>query len=351
MNTRDLIGEQATLNGLVSHTLTSFEDDKVKTLRPYAFYNQSQLKEISLPNVTTLGDNAFNGCTGAVRFKIALDQPNVITGNTNAFSGTGIRSVIYVPDNLVSSYKSNSGWKSLSSRIHGISEMPEPEWDEEEITDTDEQIAERVNNGTAASYYKLGQYKSVNFGSFGTLRMQIIAKNADELSDSSGYAQLTWFPMELPNTMRRMNPSRIAGTEGTGSIGGWDKSEMKSYLYNDIWPLIPSIWKDIIKEVKKYTLIYNTSEQEENDVLTNEKIFLLSTREVGFTSYDETQGPVYNVAFADSNARIRRINSNASIYWLRSALNSKSFSNVSRGNWSFDTASSNNDYVIFGFCT
>jgi hypothetical protein len=171
MNTRDLIGEQATLSGLVSHTLTSFEDDKVKTLRPYAFYNQSQLKEISLPNVTTLGDNAFNGCTGTVRFKIALDQPSVITGNTNAFSGTGIRSVIYVPDELVSSYKSNSGWSSLSSRIHGISEIPEPEWDEEEITDTDEQLFTRINDGSAASYYKLGQYKSVDFGTLGTLRM------------------------------------------------------------------------------------------------------------------------------------------------------------------------------------
>lgn len=357
MNTRDLIGEQATLSGLVSHTLTSFEDDKVETLRPYAFYNQSQLKEISLPNVTTLGDNAFNGCTGAVRFKIALDQPSVITGNTNAFSRTGIRSVIYVPDELVSSYKSNSGWSSLSSRIHGISEMPEPEWDETEITDTDEQLFTRINNGSAASYYKLGQYKSVNFGTLGTLRMQIIGINVDELSDGSGNAQLTWFPMEFPSSTRSMNPSRTPGTSGTGTIGGWGNCKMRTYLNSDVWALIPSGWQNVIKEVKKYSRIYNTSEQVENNVLTYDKIWLLSSREVNNTNdsatYNETQGPVYSLAFAEDSTRVRKIGASANYWWLRSAAwNVSCFARVdSSGSWNSGTGAHTEHGIGFGFCT
>ena len=356
MNTRDLIGEQAVLSGLVSHTLTSFEDDKVETLRPYAFYNQSQLKEISLPNVTTLGNNAFNGCTGVVRFKIALDQPNVITGNTSAFSGVNARSIIYVPDELVSGYKSNSGWSSLSSRIHGISEMPEPEWDESEITDTDADLFARINNGTAASYYKLGQYKRVDFGTLGTLRMQIIGINTDELSDGSGYAQLTWFPMELSSSERRMNPKKTAGTSGTGSIGGWGESEMRTYLNQDVWALIPSGWQNVIKEVKKYSRIYNTSEQIENNVLTNDKIWLLSSREVNNTNtaYNETAGPVYSLAFINNNTRIRKIGTFANGWWLRSASNNaNSFAGTyNNGSWiSYGDADYYGHGVCFGYCT
>lgn len=346
MNTRDLIGEQATLSSLVSHTLTSFEDDKVETLRPYAFYNQSQLKEISLPNVITLGDNAFNGCTGAIRFKIALDQPNVITGNTNAFSGTGARSVIYVPDELVNSYKSNSGWSSLSSRIHGISEMPEPEWDETEITDSWAEIASKVESGTAD--YKLGNYKNLDCGSEGTVKCYVIGKNVDELADESGMAAFTFGTYVGLNTTNVMNPANNGNTEGTGTIGGWGKCEMRTYLNNTILTLLPTEAQAAIKSVKKYSGIYNTSGALIKDDVTSDKLWVFSYKEVGFGTACETNGVIYSSYFVD---RIRKNQSGSLVQWyLRSPRSTDKFHQVGTdGNistyYSFTTPS-----TLFGFC-
>ena len=43
------------------------------------------------------------------------------------FSSSGITTTsgyIYVPDNMVNSFKTASGWSSYANRIHGISEYP-----------------------------------------------------------------------------------------------------------------------------------------------------------------------------------------------------------------------------------
>lgn len=49
-NTKDLIGEQATLDGLISRTLKNFEDDEITHIRPYLFSNNNTIESISLPN-------------------------------------------------------------------------------------------------------------------------------------------------------------------------------------------------------------------------------------------------------------------------------------------------------------
>lgn len=49
-NTKDLIGEQATLDGLISRTLKNFEDDEITNIRPYLFNNNNTIESISLPN-------------------------------------------------------------------------------------------------------------------------------------------------------------------------------------------------------------------------------------------------------------------------------------------------------------
>ena len=352
INTKDTIGEQATLDALVAHTLTDFTDSDITELGGSAFYEQTQIENITLPNLTKInGSSTFQDCSNLKKLRIGLEKSTVCSlAGTNALYDTG-RVIIFVPPDLVSNYRSASNWSTYASRIYGDGDTSAPEWDESEITDTDSELFAKIQNGTAASYYKLGQYKSVNFGTLGTLRMQIIGINADELADGTGTAQLTWFPMELPSSKHRMNPSNSNNEEGTGTIGGWDKSEMKSYLYNDVWPLIPSEWRDVIKEVKKYSRIFNTSGQAENNVLTNEKIWLLSTREVNGSTSHETLGPCYNFAFVDQNSRIRKVGSSADYWWLRSADSASDFACVNyHGSWDYNYA--NNRYGVgFGYCT
>ena len=54
-NTRETLGEQATLDGLINHTLTSFEEDGVTTLGNYALYRNSALTSVKFPNLTNTG--------------------------------------------------------------------------------------------------------------------------------------------------------------------------------------------------------------------------------------------------------------------------------------------------------
>lgn len=44
-------------------TLTEYVDDEVETIVKYTFYNMTTLTKVDLPNVKSIGSNAFNGCT------------------------------------------------------------------------------------------------------------------------------------------------------------------------------------------------------------------------------------------------------------------------------------------------
>ena len=65
-NTRDVIGDQATLDGLVAHTLTELKEDGVNKLRIAALKNNSGIISVELPRVSDssygAGQNAFGGC-------------------------------------------------------------------------------------------------------------------------------------------------------------------------------------------------------------------------------------------------------------------------------------------------
>ena len=355
INTKEILGEQAAQDALIAHGLTDFTDSDVTELRTYAFYNQSQMLNVTLPNLTTIRSNAFRDCSALKRLRVGLEKNSLCSlSSINALQNTG-RAIIFVPPNLVSNYRSATNWSTYMNRIYGDGDSSAPEWDESEITDTESEIATRVANGTAASFYKLGQYKSIDFGTLGFLPMQIIGINKDELSSGNDYAQLTWFPMILSSSGHRMNPSISGTTQGTGSIGGWEYSEMRTYLNDEVWPLIPETWRNIIKSVKKYSRIYNTSGQVENDVLTNDMIWIPSSREMGFPGANvETLGPVYDLAFFQDGHRIRKRigSSNGITWWLRSAANTTyNFACVNAGGISSGNNSTTSNYVGFGFCT
>ena len=352
LNTRDIIGDAATLDGLVDHTLLEFTETNISELYRFAFYNNDQISIIVLPNLTKITNQAFTLCESLQKLYVGLEKASVcLLSSVSALDKTG-RCLFIVPQDLVNDYRSATNWSVFANRIYYDGDPNMPQWDETEITDTDQELFARINNNTAASYYKMGQYKTVSFGSFGNARMQIIGINKDELSDETGYAQLTWFPMDLLNGLsHRMNPDMINNTEGTGALGGWDKSEMKSYLYNDVWPLIPSGWRDVIKSVKKYTNGCDVSGNNVSNVLTGEKIWLLSQRELGGTGY-ETMGPIYDFTFYKDASRIRSVGADAQYWWTRTSYSQVYFRTVtSRGTISNASNSSSFNFAPFGFCT
>ena len=74
-----------------------------------------------------------------------------------------------------------------------------------EITDDWATIVSKIEAGTAT--YKVGNYKDLDLGAQGVIRMQIAGKGVDPLADNSGNAATSWVAVPLLATTHRMNPS------------------------------------------------------------------------------------------------------------------------------------------------
>ena len=227
----------------------------------------------------------------------------------------------------------------------------------ETITDDWATILANISNGTYATKYAVGDTKTLNLGTEGTVTMQIVAMDTDVKADGTGTAPITWVSEYLLKTSHRMNPARVAnddGTyqEGTGGIGGWEKSEMRTYLTEIIKPLIPEEVRNAIVPVTKYSRNYNTAGSSVNNVATTDDVWIPSYREIfGGTSY-ETQGVIYSEKFTDATSRIKqKVGGSATHWWLRSAYHTSNFSRVySDGNYDHNGASYSSG-VALGFCT
>ena len=146
----------------------------------------------------------------------------------------------------------------------------------------------------------------MDLGTEGTVNMQIAAFNTDDKADGSGKAKVTLIAKELLKTTHRMNPGNSNDTEGTGTIGGWEKSEMRTYLNDTIKPLIPTAVKNRIVEVTKTQDSYNTS---------GTKVIQTTTDDIWIPSKPEinTNGS-YVALFPDQNSRIKKNVSTNSVY-------------------------------------
>lgn len=118
------IGDYALLKCI---QLSSVNVPSVKTIKTYAFFNCYSLPMINLPVVESISSYVFAYCSKLT--KVILGASKVCTlENTNAFSNTPIASgtgYVYVPDNLVESYKTATNWVTYANQIKGISELGE----------------------------------------------------------------------------------------------------------------------------------------------------------------------------------------------------------------------------------
>lgn len=137
-------GDTSIEDSLVTRTVSTYTNDRVRTIGDDAFYNCSRLTFISFPAATTIGSSAFRYCSSltSVSFPVATTIGSnafyncsrltsiYLTGsklcklsNSNAFSKTEIwsnKGSIFVPSSLVASYKKATNWVFFSNRIFGI---------------------------------------------------------------------------------------------------------------------------------------------------------------------------------------------------------------------------------------
>lgn len=227
-----------------------------------------------------------------------------------------------------------------------------------EIEDSWDNILAACADGSYATKYKLGNYKPLDLGTEGIVNMQIIGMDVDNLADGSGTVPLTWLSMELLNTSHRMNPSRKTDpedsskyVEGTGAVGGWEKSEMRTYLKETVKPLIPATVRNAIKTVYKSHPNINTSGSTETQTVQDD-VWLPSYVEM-FGSTSQTNQPRYKVVFPDANSRMKSKVGETSAFWwwTRSALISSDFNVVIRNGDSSSVGAASSGGVALGFCT
>ena len=96
-------------------------------LQASSLQNCQSLESADFPNVNTMGNLVFSGCTNLT--KLVLRNNAVCSlSNVAAFSNTPIANgtgYVYVPDDLVDSYKVARNWSTYASQIKPISELNE----------------------------------------------------------------------------------------------------------------------------------------------------------------------------------------------------------------------------------
>ena len=149
-----------------------------------------------------------------------------------------------------------------------------------------------------------------------------------------------------------MNPSLASNSdgtyqEGTGSIGGWEKSEMRAYLIDTIKPLISDTVRNAIKSVTKTQPAYSTSGSSSTQTTTDD---------VWIPSYNEMFGSssLYYPLFRNTNTnRIKKKldSTYASVWWFRSAYNNTYFYGVNGYGNDYGNDADYSNGVALGFCT
>ncbi len=328
-----------------------------------AFYN-AVVDKLVLPSATTLGSNitnfaaevdlsakpsivasAFAGDYNLMSL-VLRNASQLTLANTNALTNTPIASGIghiFVPSELVDTYKSATNWATYANQIVSLDEYPK-EVVTGTITDSWADILAAENDGTYSSKYSVGDTKVVNIGAFHML-MQIVAMDTDELADDTGKAKITWLATNLP-LRAMMNPANT-------NAGGWEVCPLRTSLMQALYDNMESTVKVAVKSVKK-TFYDKTSSSTKT---VNDKVWIPSAREMyGGTKY-ESSGCVYTGFFTADTKRIKKLgilgSGSAAPWWLRSAYSSDNtaFRSFTNGGTVSNNSSLYTGGVAFGFCT
>lgn len=146
----ELAEQKAITNSIIDRTITGhYENNEISSVGNYAFAQCKKIESINFPNAIVIYGYAFDNCQN---LKIAelpmvneIQHPSfrncaqlekfILRGdsvaslsNTNVFLYSGIANgtgYIYVPDELVDSYKAATNWSAYANQIKPLSELGE----------------------------------------------------------------------------------------------------------------------------------------------------------------------------------------------------------------------------------
>ena len=193
-------------------------------------------------------------------------------------------------------------------------------------------------------FFSVGDTKDIILKNGEQITMRIIGIRHDTTHDGRK-AALTWEMVDFMKDRHVMNKSCT-------NEGGWTSSEMRRYLNEDVFSLLPDEVQDVIYPVIKTT---SCGGNKTGKVSTVDKLFLLSEHErYGRKFYSAgDEGRWYQWYRREGVSYAKKYpNGDSGWGWMRSPYgsNSASFCRVGSGGSAFDGNASSSDGVAFGFC-
>ena len=215
-------------------------------------------------------------------------------------------------------------------------------------------IAKAVKAGKTENY-KVGDTKEVDLGTYGKHNVRIANMSTPSECNQNGFSQSACgFVVEFTDiiTTHNMNPSgEYNGTTYNSGWNkdGWPKSQMKTFIDNDIYNSLPQDLKSVIITTQT---VSGHGKEDTNNFTSSDKLYLLSTAEIwvqdtsNTIDYDAARDKTRQLDYYKSNgvttssyAGAIKNNSSgtATSWWLRSAnsnTNTGFYAVAINGNWS-----------------
>ena len=205
-----------------------------------------------------------------------------------------------------------------------------------------EDVIVACQNNAVPDTWSVGDRKKMNIGGTDYV-VDIIGKNHDDYSDGKGKAPLTFQLGGCLSNTYNMNRTNT-------NAGGWDTCYMRTTTLKTILSTMPDVVKNNIRDVKKPT---SQGNKLSNIIYSNDKLFLLSEKEVTGTSNTSmpNEGNIYEF-YSNGGSKIKSINGVARYWFLRSPNKSTSehFLTIDYEGNVDNSYASNGFGVSFAFC-
>lgn len=146
------IGDTDTLGDkIMNGTITNLDSSSIEVIRELTMYRKEYLTSVKLPNIRTIGSQAFLLCHSLTKVDLGNSHGSEILFAYRCFAHTGLDTFIircpfvcgfatgllddtpiasgtgyiYVPSSLVSSYNAATGWSTYASQIRAIENYPD----------------------------------------------------------------------------------------------------------------------------------------------------------------------------------------------------------------------------------
>ena len=194
-------------------------------------------------------------------------------------------------------------------------------------------IASNVKAGKTEKY-KVGNTKEVDLGTYGKHMVRIANKSIPSECKQNGFSQSACgFVVEFTDiiTTHNMNPS--GDYNGKTYLGGWNKdgwpkSQMKTFIDNDIYNSLP---KELKSAIITTETVSGHGSEDANNFTSTDKLYLLAPKEIYSdwsnqydTARDKTRQLDYykikGVTTSSKDGAIKKDSTgSASYWWLRSS--------------------------------